>query len=209
MSSLRTATEAGGAIDSTRDRRLMLFAPWCFGHHPIYLGHLIRHWCEQELPGTLEIVVLPAFLQAHPDVVNLPAAYCSSSVRFVAMTDREQADLETKDSGLERAFQQYHLICKYAQSLQATQALVMFFDSCQIPLVLGLLSPCPLSGLYFRPTFHYAQLGGYAPGWKERVQQWREKIFCREFCKNASFRTLFCLDPFATDLIRGWDQSSS
>jgi hypothetical protein len=54
---------------SGRDCRLLIFAPWYYGNHPTYLRHLNNNWCQYQLIGSLDIVVLPSFLHEHANVV--------------------------------------------------------------------------------------------------------------------------------------------
>jgi glycosyltransferase involved in cell wall biosynthesis len=185
-------------------RHLMLFSPWCYGHYPNYLRHLIRYWCQWQLPGTLSIVVSPAFIHEHADIVALTMGVNLDDrdrVKFVTMTEGEQSELESKTSGWSRAFQQYQLVAKYASQLKATQVLYMYFDSCQLPLAIGFKLPCAYSGIYFRPTFHYSLLLNYAPNWQERLQQLRERIFLSRLLTHPQIKTLFCIDPTAVDAI--------
>ena len=203
--SLTVADESTATIIGKKDfggeRRLMIFSPWCYGHHPTYLRHLISFWCQSQLPGTLNIVVSGQFLQEHADVVALKEKCDRQSVRFVAMTPQEQADLEAATSGWRRAFEQYKLISKYASLLRATQSLIIYFDSCQLPLVFGLKLPCPFSGIYYRPTFHYNLFNDSTPTWRERIQHLRERIFLWRLLHHPQFKTLFCLDPLAVEPI--------
>jgi glycosyltransferase involved in cell wall biosynthesis len=182
--------------------RLMLFSPWCYGHFPSYLRHLIeyqRSEYQRSLPNTLIIVVSPEFLQVHDEVVALVREGNHPNVQFVAMTAQEQASLESKTSGVGRAFAQHQLITEYARQMQATQVLIMYFDSCQLPLVLGRKLPCSFSGIYFRPTFHYKQIVTDQFTWKEQLQGMRERLFISRLIKHPQLKTLFCLDPFAVD----------
>lgn len=183
------------------DPNIMIFSPWCYGHHPTYLGHLISYWLQQQLPGTLNIVVFGQFLREHADVVEMQAKCDRQSVRFVGMTVEEQDDLEAATSGPSRAFEQYKLICKYADLIKATKGLIIYFDSCQLALVLGLKLPCPFSGIYYRPTFYYTLFANSRPTWKERVQHFRERIFLWRLLRHPQLKTLFSLDPLAVDHI--------
>lgn len=184
------------------DRHLMVFSPWCYGHHPTYLRHLISYWCQQQLSGTIDIVVSEQFLQEHADVVALTKK-CGGrqSIQFVTIATSEQADLEASTSGWKRAFKQYQLIGKYSRLLQATQGLIIYFDSCQLPIVLGLQLPCACSGIYYRPTFHYRLFDDSIPTWRERFQHLREQIFLWRLLHHPQFKTLFCLDPLAIEPI--------
>jgi glycosyltransferase involved in cell wall biosynthesis len=183
------------------DPNIMIFSPWCYGHHPTYLGHLISYWHKQQLPGILNIVVFSQFFREHADVVEMQAGGDRQSVRFVGMTAEEQANLEAATSGASRAFEQYKLISKYADLLQATKGLVIYFDSCQLALVLGLRLPCPFSGIYYRPTFHYSHFTNSTPTWKERIQHLRERIFLWRLLQHPQLKTLFSLDPLAVEHI--------
>lgn len=187
--------------DRESSPHIMLFAPWYYGHHPTYLGHLIRYWEQQQRPGTLSIVVMPTFLAKHEDVVNLAAEQKCQTVKFVPMTQEEQVWLESARPNFVKAFVQYQLIVRYARKLGATQGLLMHFDSCQIPFVLGLPLPCPFSGVYFTPTLHYSQLSNYSPTKKERRQHLRERIFLSRLFAHRQFKQLFCLDSLAVEFI--------
>lgn len=186
---------------SPESQRILIFAPWCYGHHPTYLQHLIRYWNAQELPGTLDILVSPEFLDVHSDVVALSQAGDRETVRFVPMTRQEYAELEANPSSLKRAILQHRLIYRYAKSLNATQGLILYLDSCLLPLVAGAQLPCPFSGIYYRPTFHYGQFSSEKPSGRERMQQWKEQFFLLRVLRNHSFNTLFSLDPFAVEAI--------
>ncbi|OYQ63092.1 hypothetical protein B9G53_18875 [Pseudanabaena sp. SR411] len=190
------------SISKKTANRIMVFSPWCYGHHPTYLRHLISYWCQWQLSGTLNIVVSGQFLEEHADVVELQKKYDDrQSVQFVTIAPQEQADLENATSSWGRTFEQYELISKYASLLKATQGLIIYFDSCQLPLVLGLKLPCPFSGIYYRPTFHYSFFVDSIPTWKERIQHLREQIFLWRILHHPQFKTLFCLDPLAIEAI--------
>lgn len=181
--------------------RIMVFSPWYYGHHPSYLRHLIRYWSQQQWLGELSIIVMPTFLKEHEDVVALTGAGGCSTVRFIPMTVEEQLRLESTRFNVAKAFVQYQLIRHYARILRATHVLLMHFDSCQIPLVLGLRLPCPFSAVYFRPALHCNHFSHYKATTKERRQQLREQIFLSRLFAHPQFKTLFCLDPRAVDFI--------
>lgn len=189
-------------------RKLMLFDLSINGHHPAYIQHLIRYWCEQKLTGCLDIVVSPKFMQHHADVVNLASDY-AENVNFVQLDPEAEATLKSRKSGVNRtfrAFQEWNLLCQYADSLKATHCLIMYFDTCQLPLAFGKKPPCPVSGIYFKPTFHYSNFANSVSSWKDRLQQWREKLLLSRLLQHSQLQTLFCLDPF---VVKHIDQSHS
>ena len=182
------------------EHKIMFFDLSIRGHHPNYIQHLIKYWNEHKLSSYLDIVVSPRFIQEHSDVVELASNCDRENISFVAITPAEESTLNSRNSYFNRAlrtFQEWQLFCKYAGSLKATQCLIMYFDTCQLPLALGAKSPSPFSGIYFRPTFHYNEFTGYTPSWKDRIQQWREKAFLYRILRHPQLQTLFCLDPFA------------
>lgn len=184
--------------------RIMLFDLSIHGHHPAYIQHLISYWHIQNLPGHLDIVVSPQFFQHHAEVVNLVAQKEIKNVSFVAIDSDIEAALKPRKSGwsrMQRTFQEWHVLCDYARKLKATHCLIMYFDTCQLPLALGEKPPCPVSGIYFKPTFHYSQFGQSVSSWNSRLQEWREKWLLARVLQHSHLKTLFCLDPFAVQSI--------
>lgn len=181
------------------NRRILVFDLSIHGHHAAYIKHLIRYWFKSKLSGELFVVVSPRFFEAHADVIQFAAAFDSSKVNFIAIGSEEEAVLSSRQSRFGRVFRnlrEWNLLQKYAEALAATHCLLMYLDTCELPLMLGSRLPCLFSGIYFRPTFHYSSLAGYTPDWKERLQQWREKLFLSRTLNHPRMRSLFCLDPF-------------
>ncbi|MDJ0737488.1 MAG: glycosyltransferase family 4 protein [Nostocaceae cyanobacterium] len=182
-----------------KERKIMLFDLSIRGHHPNYIQHLIKYWQQQEFSGSLDIVVSPKFLTEHAEVVELAAKDNGVNINFVAITEEEENLLNSRKSRFQRAlrnFKEWQILCKYAKILKANHCLVMYFDTCEVPLGFGAKSPCPFSGIYFRPTFHYNEFAQYHPSWKDSLQQWREKLFLSRILQNPNLKNLFCLDPF-------------
>jgi glycosyltransferase involved in cell wall biosynthesis len=180
--------------------KILLFDLDLGGHHGSYIQHLIEYWYQEKLAGSLEIVVRPEFLEIHLDAVNLATKYQLQNFKFTALTETETASLNPGRSSLDRFtrnFQRWKLFCKYATQFKATHVLHLYFDTCQIPLAFGMSAPCPFSGIYFRPTFHYGEFEGYTPSWQEQIQQFKEKIILARVLQHPQLKTLFCLDPFA------------
>jgi glycosyltransferase involved in cell wall biosynthesis len=146
--------------------------------------------------------VSPQFLKVHADVVQ----QCSqdTSVQFVAITEAEQTALKSRSSGIARNlrnFQEWRLFARYAQLLQADHALMLYLDTCLLPMAAGLSFPCPVSGIYFRPTFHYYTFSPRPQTWRDRLQAWRDRLILGAALRHPQFRTLFSLDPIAPDHI--------
>jgi len=199
METLSPSQSSSPKLIPRQGKTLMLFDLSIRGHHPSYIQHLIGYWQAQELPGRLVVVVSPEFLQEHGEVVAPAARDPQSTVQFVAIQAAEAAALKSRKSALNRmirAWQEWRLLSSYAARLEADHCLVMYFDTYQLPLALQMPVPCPVSSIYFRPTFHYPALTRTALDWKEQLQHWREKLVIRQVMRHRRLETLFSLDPF-------------
>ncbi|PSB03535.1 glycosyl transferase family 1 [Merismopedia glauca CCAP 1448/3] len=177
----------------------MLFDLSIYGHHPTYIRYLINYWQENELSGSLDIVVIPKFLEVHGEVVELLEKKPNFSIKFVSISLAEAANLNFTKSSFKRNiryFQEWAILCKYARLLSATHCLAMYFDTYQLPLFLGSKPPCQVSGIYFKPTFHYQYLTPTSSNWKQKLQEFREKFILANILKNLQLSTLFSLDNY-------------
>lgn len=181
-------------------RKIMLLELSVRGHYAAYIKHLVKYWSKQKLPGQLDVVVSPEFMQQHSDVVDIASDCEQKNINFVAINEDEKAALKSRNSSFNRVlrtFQEWQLLHKYATLLEVDQCLIMYFDTFQFPLALGARLPCPFAGIYFRPTFHYCNFANYVPSWKAYLQQWREKFILSRILHHPQMQVLFCLDPFA------------
>jgi glycosyltransferase involved in cell wall biosynthesis len=186
--------------------RLMLFDLALGGHHGNYIQHQIDRAYQQGFKGAIDIVVLPEFASVHQDTVAAinRAKQSQIEIELVAISEAEATALGSRSSGLSRTrrnFREWKLFCKYAEALHTTHALIMYLDTCELPLAMGMRSPCPLSGIYFRPTFHYQMFANYQPNRKHKLQQWRERLTWARILNHPQLETVFCLDPFAVTVL--------
>ena len=181
------------------DRPLMFFDLSVRGHHPAYIQHLIQYFVSESLPGRLVFVVSPGFLKEHRDVVEIAQRYAPKQVHVQAIS-RVEAKLlsprQTARQRLQRTFQEWRLLVKYAQILQASHCLALYFDTCLRPLAISPPLPCPLSGIYFRPTFHYSTFAHSQTNPRDRWQQQWEQGLWRLIGQRSQLHTVFSLDPF-------------
>jgi glycosyltransferase involved in cell wall biosynthesis len=183
-------------------RSLLLFDLGPTGHHPAYLRHVAQYWQDHQIPGCLHLVVSPELARRHPDLIALATESDLSSVRFTVVTEAEYASYRTPRSLIVRSFNEWRIFCRYARSLNPTQALVMFLDSLQLPIAFGERSPCPVSGIYFRPSFHYHRFSTHLVSKPNRFKQWGQLAIVAQILRRSQFNTLFCLDQFAVSDIQ-------
>lgn len=190
--------------DADNDGRILLFDLFVSGHHPGYILHLIKYWHEQRIPGSLDILVTPKFCLLHPEVVDLALRNSDyNNIRFLTISLEEEAKLKSEATSRDRmlrSFQEWNLLDKYVSYLKPTKCLLMYIDSILLSLAIKGIS-CPLSGIYFRPIFHYGEFTDFSLSRKERLLQFRDKVVISRVLNHPNFQTLFCLDQFAKDSI--------
>jgi glycosyltransferase involved in cell wall biosynthesis len=191
--------------DASLLRNLMLFELSWSGHHAGYILHLIEYWNQHHFSGAFNIVVAPEFVQKHTDVVDAAQRCDRQNIHFVPITSVESQSLVPESSfknRIVRSFQSLKLLAKYAEKVEADECLITYFDSMQAALATGTKLPCKVSGIYFRPTFHYNSFAGHSSSFKDRIQQWREQFFLSRAVNHPQFKTLYCLDPFVVSQIQ-------
>jgi glycosyltransferase involved in cell wall biosynthesis len=186
--------------------RLMMFDLSINGHHPVYIQHLIHYWGTLQFPISIDIVVSSKFTQNHSDVADLVSKYNHCSIRFVPISAEEESDFKPRNLGaiqrMQRSFQEWKLLCRYAENLKADHCVILYFDPYQLSLIFAQKAPCSISGIYFRPTFHYQNFVQCDLTWRDKVQQVREKLLLQQVLRNTQLKTLFCLDPFAVKYLQ-------
>ncbi|MCW6038303.1 glycosyltransferase [Spirulina subsalsa FACHB-351] len=187
---------------------IMLFDLSIRGHHPNYIRHLICYWLAQNPVSLLYIVVSPRFLAEHPEVVQL--AHGADSIKFVAITSSEEDALVSRQSKWGRQwrnFQEWRLLQRYAKQLQVKHCVILYLDTYILYLALGLYSFCSLSGIYFRPRFHYSQWSDSLITRRDSLQMSWEKYLLFRVLNQPKFTKLLSLDPFVVDSVRLWSSS--
>jgi glycosyltransferase involved in cell wall biosynthesis len=185
--------------------RIVLFDLYTGGHHPRYLEYLTVYWAERRLEGELHVVVSDRHVREHAETAERLAATPKTEVHVA----RLPSDFDDAQSG-KVARDRLHrgLADHYVRKLRPDHFMFMYLDHAQLSLALGLRFPWPLaiSGIYFRPTFHYGSLGGGRRSQTDRVQGAVKRLVLRAALRNPHVRTVFSLDPFVVPYINGWSQ---
>jgi len=176
-------------------RRILLFDSVIDGHHADYLTHLINYWLHRRPDGELLVVTQASFASTfHQLVADGPA---SDRVRFIPIPP-SVIDHTHQTSPLNRSFREWKLALSYAVEHRPTHMLLMYVDIFQLSMWLGRKAPCAVSGIYFRPDFHYAVRGGL----KARLNVLRKKLTLRGVLSRGVLSNLFCLDHSAVPALR-------
>lgn len=182
---------------------ILLFDLYRGGHHGQYVGQLVRYWQRQGGPGRLSVAVQRSFLEAHPDVAALlaEAAPAVATVVLEAGVElQEPAPLQLLRN--DRAHGR--LLRSVVERLRPDHAVLLYADHAQLSLAanLRLKAPTRLSGLYFRPSLHYATLvPGYHRSLRERLQHLRKRLVLRAALRNPHLHAWYSLDPYAVPAI--------
>ncbi len=179
--------------------RILAFEMQIGGHHPSYIRNIAKLWAQRQLPARIEFLVTPAFLQDHSDVVEEVGQRWPDRIEIVSITEAEHQRIES--AGWRREFEGWKTFCQYARRKHADHGVLMYSDHFQLPLLFGQTSPCPMSCVYFRPTFHYSQWLEHQSDWKQWIAGTRKKLLLKQVLKVKQLKYLFCLDEFVPDYI--------
>lgn len=175
---------------------LLIFEPYFGGHRGLYLDALLTYYSEHHIEVPMDVVLSRSFAERHPDTWR--HAQDADRVTLHVIDDAPSlAPLLTRDAHNGRALSQA------ITRLRPTHSLAMYVDHLQVSLggELHFDFPTRISGVYFRPSFHYGSLGGPRPDVSERVTALRKRLLLRWARRNPHLDTLLSLDPFAVDPI--------
>ncbi|MFC5410481.1 glycosyltransferase [Larkinella bovis] len=178
-----------------RAKKILLFDTIIDGHHADYLTHLITYWVKNRLAGELVVVTQPAFRGRFEKVTAQEPG--GQNVRFEPIPLAE-VEAVHQASMLTRSFKEWNLVLKYIQVYKPAHVLLMYFDIFQLATWLGRSAPCPVSGIYFRPDFHYPR----HPGLKAQLNGLRKKVTLQGALRQRGLANLFSLDHSAVDGLR-------
>jgi glycosyltransferase involved in cell wall biosynthesis len=194
-------------IDPQKPLNILFFDLCSDGHHPSYIRHLIKYWNKADCSGSISFVVHIDLVKKHRDIVDLAEKNKDRGVSIVCIEASEASALKPIQPQISRAFryfQEWSLFCKYARRLNANHGFLLYLDTYMIPMLLGAKPPCPVSGIYFRPSFHYPALRGYQlehSSYRKKIAAQREKFILYRLLNLNYFDTAFSLDPFVCDYI--------
>lgn len=188
------------------ETHVMLFDLYAGGHHGQHVRQLVAYWGENALPGRLDVVVPPSFLDVHTDVQRLAEHYAAAGVRLIPIDQAVQLRSKGPLRLVRNDLQHGRLLRRYVKKLQPDHCMLMYFDHVQLSLATDLRFDVPvrLSGTYFRPSFHYADLSNAPVSLTERLKGLRKIALLKAALRNPHFATLFCLDPFVVPYIERW-----
>ena len=165
-------------------QRILLFDTILDGHHPDYLLNLIGYYSENP---EIDVIVATgdAFKEQFESRKQQEQLVWGPNITIMPIPT---ADIERIHdmSIFRRSFVEWNLMLDMAEKVQATHALLMYFDYFQLGSWLGKKASIPVSGIYFRPNFLSNQQGVYP-----RFKKW----ILQKALASGQINNLFCLVP--------------
>jgi glycosyltransferase involved in cell wall biosynthesis len=162
--------------------RILLFDTITDGHHPDYLIHVIGFYSGKK---DVELYVstgesFKSQFDARQKAEDNP---WGDNVTFLPIPTNKLNSIHSKPIYL-RSIIEWNLLVETAQSINANQVLLMYFDYYQLGILIGKKAPCPVSAIYFRPNFTENDNGIYL-----QIKKW----MLSKVLKSGQIQNLFCL----------------
>jgi len=185
---------------------IVLFDLYTEGHHLQYLLQLAGYWVRHGLAGRLSLVVPEAFLTAHPELPAFVKQHAGAGIALAPIHAPVDVQTPRRFGLIRNNLEHGRLLQACVARLEPDHAVLMYFDHVQFALARGLRLPYPtqLSGIYFRPSFHFKAFETQPPPLKERLKRIQKATLLRAALRHPRFQTLFCLDPYVVPYVKGW-----
>lgn len=184
---------------------LMLFDLYEGGHHSQYIEQLVEFWLNSGVRGRLSVVIPAQWADRWVSLSKLIDQNKEGGVEIVPIKEPVSVDATRRFKLLRNDIEHARLLRKYIELLRPDHCILMYFDHVQLSLAFGLRFKLPvnISGIYFRPTFHYGDLVHTRLTWKERIHAFRKRLVLAASLRNRHVKVLYCLDPYVVPRIGG------
>jgi glycosyltransferase involved in cell wall biosynthesis len=156
----------------------------------------MRGWIATSRPGELIVVVSQQTAADHPELLAL--AETAGGVDLQVARDAGESRLRFAPGRVAAEQHNRRIAREHAERVQADHLVFMHLDGVQLALAADFRFAWPLtiSGIYFRPSLHYATLGMTLTR-KERIVSAVKRLVLLAVFRNPHLRTVFSLDPLA------------
>ena len=162
--------------------RILLFDTITDGHHPDYLIHVIGFYSGKK-EVELYVSTGESFKSQFDARQKAEGNLWGDNVKFLPIPTNKLSSIHSKPIYL-RSIIEWNLLVETAQSINASQVLLMYFDYYQLGILIGKKAPCPVSAIYFRPNFTENDNGIYP-----QIKKW----MLSKVLKSGQIQNLFCL----------------
>lgn len=173
------------------------------GHHEQYIREVAAAWESARSQNLMQVVVPQKLIQ--PESRTSPGLHTieGRSLRFIPLESLVR--IPPGPVAPLRADRIYGRLLEITTAqIRPRRVLLMYFDHCQLSL--SLRRPVPtktrISGIYFRPSFHYRTLAYQRDSGQQRFREWRKRFLLRLALAHPNLSSVLCLDPYAVDELR-------
>jgi hypothetical protein len=178
--------------DSAGPRKVLVFEPDAEGHSLEWLEHLIVFAAEH--PDISLAIVVPDPLRTPLLRVVPPAALSRVSVTALSPLERKLCTMRPLSLA---ALARWWTMRRHLRLSGADRGFFLGLDFLSLPLAFGLgAGGKRLSGILFRPSVHYGDIGPYRPSGGERLRDARKAVLYRAMLRNPAVERVLSLDPF-------------
>src|SRR4051812_7480339 len=181
------------ADDGPGPRTVLVFEPDAEGHSLEWLEHPIALAGEQPDPALVVVVAEPL---CQPLWRAVPAG-AAGRIRIVQLSSSERRLCTMRPLAL-AALARWWTMRRYLRLTGAHHGFFLGLDFLSLPLAFGLGAGGGkgLSGILFRPSVHYGDIGPYEPSRGERLRDYRKAVLYRAMLRNPALERVLSLDPF-------------
>jgi len=175
--------------DPSPRRKVLIFEPDIEGHSLEWLDHLVTFAAAGN--GDTEV-----WVAAPEELCRSLAQVTSSRVHFAPLTPLQRRLCTSRRLSL-AALARWWTMRRHLEQSGVDQGFFLTLDLLSLPLALGLgVGGRKLSGILFRPSVHYGEIGPYDPSWRERLRDMRKGLLYRLMLSNPAVDRVLSLDPF-------------
>ncbi len=187
-------------------KHILVFNPYAGGHHGSYVRMIVENWILKKRPGTLRLALHPDFSRVFPNIADYIHAHQGHGVLFSPYPETVDFANSGTYGFIRRDIIQGKMVKNLLQDYKPDHCLLMYFDHVQASLAIGLRFnfSVTLSGIYFRPSFHYTSLGSPPCSVADRVRRIQKRILLSGALANPHLTSVFSLDPYAVPFINRW-----
>ena len=177
---------------------ILFFEPEMRGHQVSYVNHLVRYLAHHRQDLRATFAVDPRLLNVLDGEARALLDPCAGGSVTALPLKPADIELSMRAQPWRRGLARWALVARLLGETGADHAHFLFADHVLLPLMLRRKMPrhTPVSGILFRPTVHYADLGGAAPEPREVFRDWRKAITYRAALANPCLARLFSFDPY-------------
>ena len=188
--------------------RLAVFEFGSRGHYASYLEALLEGWQRLRPGSTIQFVVTPEFVDLNAPTAAAIVGAAHAGVELTVLGAEQQSALDEAqrpdrvpwnwlNEGPEagsRSRTEWDIIQSHGQRFGADLCLAMEIDHLLPALASNLRVAVPMSGIWFKPTFHYGDFENQS----DAASRLHEKLVIARVLANTALVNLFCLDQFVT-----------